>query len=104
MAQIVLKGSTVADFSVSGAIVTVAGRQVDCIERQSDVEEIIEIRGSVKGPVEGGKGAYLAVIRIPARRYHAEAGPDDTQGNSTVIQVAEPLDAHSIEITLWPTA
>jgi hypothetical protein len=104
MAQIVLKGSTVADFSVSGTTVVVAGHQVDCAERQSDAEEIIEIRGSAKGPVEGGAGAYLAVIRIPARRYHGEPGPNDAQDNPTVVQVAEPLDPHSIEITLWPTA
>ena len=84
--------------------VIVAGRQVECADRQSDVEEIIEIRNSAKGPVEGGKGAYLAVIRIPARRYHDEPGPDDDQGHSTVVPVADPLDPHSIEITLWPTA
>lgn len=104
MAQIILKGSTVADFSVFGTIVTVAGLPVDCAERQSDAEEIIEIRNSAKGPVEGGNGAYLAVIRIPARRYHDEAGPDDEQDNPTIVPVADHLDPHSIEITLWPTA
>ena len=104
MAQIVLKGSTVADFSLSGTTVTVAGLQVKCAERQSGAEEIVEIRNSAQGAVEGGKGAYLAVIRIPARRYHDEPGLEDAQGNPTVIQVAEPLDPHSIKITLWPTA
>lgn len=105
MAQIVLMGSTVADFSVTGAVITVAGRQVDCADRQGDEEEIVEIRQGSKGPVEGGQGAYLAVIRIPARRYHDEPGPDDpATGNPTQVRVADPLDPNSIEVTLWPRA
>lgn len=100
MSQIHLKaaGQPVADFAVSGAIVTVAGVAIDCAERQQDIAVTIEIRANQGGPSEGGDGAYLAQIAIPARRY------DDIETDDGVQHEPQPLDPNAVEITLWPTA
>jgi hypothetical protein len=92
MPQIILKqpGQPVSDFSVSGARVTVAGITVDCAQRQTDSSVCVEIRSNHGVPSEGGDGAYLAQIDIPARSY---AG---------IESVA--LDPNAVTITLWPTA
>ena len=99
MAQISLKqpGQPVADFSVSGAVIVIGGIIVDCVKRQNDGTVNVEIRRNADGPGEGGAGAYLAQIAIPARRYEKLEGGDDKQ------PVAIPLDPNAIEITLWPT-
>lgn len=103
MAQITLKqpGQPVADFAVSGAVVTVAGVTVDCAERQLDTSVQIEIRAAEGGAIEGGDGAYLAQIMIQARRY--DEVPGETEEDPVEI-VAAPLDPNAIEIVLWPTA
>lgn len=103
MAQITLKqpGQPVADFAVSGAVITVAGVTVDCAERQLDTSVQIEIRTADGGAIEGGDGAYLAQIMIPARRY--DEVPGETEEDPVEI-VPAPLDPNAIEIVLWPTA
>ena len=103
--QIILKqdGQPVADFSVSGANVTVAGVAIDCAERQQDIAVTVEVRQSIGGPSEGGNGAYLAQIEIPARRYTDVEGKDK-DGKPEITQAPVPLDPNAISITLWPTA
>ncbi|PIQ51118.1 MAG: hypothetical protein COW02_16410 [Comamonadaceae bacterium CG12_big_fil_rev_8_21_14_0_65_59_15] len=105
MPQITLKqpGQPVADFAFSGALVTVSGVAIDCAARQSDSLVTVEIRGNKTGATEGGNGAYLAQIDIPAKRYITTAGPDDAQGKPTSIQEAIPLDPNAVQVTLWPT-
>ncbi|PIQ51452.1 MAG: hypothetical protein COW02_14570 [Comamonadaceae bacterium CG12_big_fil_rev_8_21_14_0_65_59_15] len=106
MPQIILKqpGQPVADFSFSGAIVTVAGVAVDCAERQLDSSVIVEIRLGSGGAQEGGAGAYLAHITIPPKRYTTVAGPDDANGNPTSVQEFIALDPNAVQVTLWPAA
>lgn len=105
MPQIILKqpGQPVADFSFSGVIVTVAGISVDCASRQTDTSTTVEIRANKSGPGEGGKGAYLAQIDIPARRYIDVAGLD-ANNQPTVLQEPVALDPNAVSVTLWPTA
>jgi hypothetical protein len=109
MAQIKLKqaGQPVADFSVAGALITVAGVIIDCAARQNDGAVSVEIRGSAAGAAEGGDGAYLAQIAIPARRYilveAISAEDEGGMGQSISMQEPVPLDPNAIEITLWPT-
>ncbi|MGK5079636.1 hypothetical protein [Janthinobacterium sp. HLX7-2] len=110
MPQIILKqpGQTVADFSFSGTIVTVAGVSVDCAKRQLDVALAVEIRSNTAGPSEGGNGAYLAQISIPARRYlpveAISAEHESGMGQSHSMQEPIPLDPNAVQVTLWPTA
>lgn len=106
MPQIVLKqpGQPVADFSFSGAIVTVAGVAVDCADRQLDSSVIVEIRIGSSGAREGGTGAYLAHIAIPPKRYATVTGPDDANGNPSSVQEPIALDPNVVQVTLWPTA
>jgi len=103
MPQINLKatGQPIADFSVNGSFVKVAGVSIDCAERQQDVDTVIEIRENADGPSEGGDGAYLAQILIPARRY-IEDVIDDAQDEGAVLRTPVPLDPNAVEITLWP--
>ena len=104
MAQIILKtpGQPVADFSVSGNTVVVAGIAIDCEARQRDTAVTVEIRNNGGTPGEDGDGAYVAQIAIPARRFE-EHEIDDEQGNLTVLRDPLPLDPNAVEITLWPT-
>lgn len=105
MPQINLKqpGQPVADFSVSGGNVTVAGVTIDCEARQLDTAVTVEVRANKTGPSEGGNGAYMAQIDIPARRYTDVEGKDK-DGKPEITQAPVPLDPNAISITLWPTA
>ena len=105
MPQINLKqpGQPVADFSVSGGNVTVAGVTIDCEARQLDTAVTVEVRANKTGPSEGGNGAYLAQIDIPARRYTDVEGKDK-DGKPEITQAPVPLDPNAISITIWPTA
>ncbi len=104
MPQIILKqpGQPVSDFSVSGSHVTVAGITVDCSQRQADASVCVEIRSNRGGPSEGGDGAYLAQIDIPARSYTEieQAGED---GKPTMVREPVAFDSNAVVITLWPT-
>lgn len=110
MPQIILKqpGQPVADFAVVGTTVTVAGISVDCAARQLDVAVAVEIRRNTNGPSEGGNGAYLAQISIPARRYIlVKAGSAENEsviGQASSMQEPVPLDPNAVQVTLWPTA
>lgn len=99
MAQILLKqpGQPVADFSIAGTVIGIAGVVIDCAERQNDGTVNVEIRRHAGGFGEGGNGAYLAQIAIPARRYAM------VQSDVGEQSVAVALDPNAIEITLWPT-
>ena len=105
MPQINLKqpGQPVADFAFSGSLVTVAGVAVDCAARQTDTAVTVEIRANKSGPGEGGNGAYLAQIDIPARRY-AEVAGADADGQPAMLQEPVALDPNAVSITLWPAA
>ena len=100
MPQIHLKqpGLPVADFAVYGAVVTVAGVAIDCAARQQDGAVVLEIRSNETGPGEGGDGAYLAQIAIPARRF------DESETDDGVQRRPQPLDPNAVAITLWPAA
>lgn len=102
MARIELKqpGQAVADFSVNGHLITIAGVLVDCLSLQNDSAQIIEVRLSERGAHIDGEGAYLAHIEIPAKAY-AEV----VVGEGDVVErVAQDLDANAITVTLWPVA
>ncbi|MGL4350951.1 MAG: hypothetical protein ACRCT2_10375 [Plesiomonas shigelloides] len=106
MAQIKIKhaGQSVADFAVSGAIVTVAGVVINCAERQQDEAVTIEIRTHLGMAVEGGdNGSYLAHIHIPARIYTTifdPLGGMDGQGGNR--REPQTLDCSAIAVVLWP--
>ena len=105
--QIILKqdGQPVADFAVSGTNVTVSGVAIDCAERQQDVSVTVEIRQNINGPSEGGNGAFLAQIEIPARRYETVAVPAEGEDEQpTEMREPLPLDPNAVVVTLWPTA
>lgn len=102
MARIELKqpGQAVADFSVNGHRITIAGVLVDCEVLQRDSTQIIEVRQSAQGTHIGGEGAYLAHIEIPAKAYD-EFVVDE---GDSAERVAQSLDANAITVTLWPLA
>jgi len=114
MARIALKqpGQAVADFSVNGHLITIAGVLVDCQALQQDSKQVVEVRLSAQGAHIGGDGAYLAHITIPAKVYEeipvddAEDGVENEGGigptGSTLV--AQALDANAITVTLWPLA
>lgn len=99
MPQIVLKqpGQNSADFSINGAVITVAGVAVNCEAREEDAKQTIEIRQHDGVAKEGGKGAFLAQIEIPARRYVDDESPPG------VVRSPVPFDPNRIVLTLWPT-
>ena len=110
MPQIILKqaGQPVADFSFAEGVVTVAGVVIDCAARQQDSAVLIEVRSGNSGAVEGGSGAYLAQIAIPARRYitvqPATPVVAGSMGQSGATRESVPLDPNAVQVTLWPTA
>ncbi len=106
MPQIILKqpGQPVADFSISGATVVVAGVSVDCVERQLDTAVTVEIRLTNGVAAEGDAGAYLAQIDIPARQYETLEISQEENAPVTHVRQPMPLDHDAVVVTLWPTA
>lgn len=100
--NLIQQGQPVADFSTNGALVTIAGLEINCAEHQDDSATTIEIRQSANGAQIGGTGAYIAVIEIPAKSYIEDLAEDE-EGNQVSNLVAEPLDHNAITIQLWPT-
>lgn len=96
MAQIKLihPGQPVADFSVTGNQITVAGMVIDAEQMQGDATEVVEIRDSGVGAQIGGSGAFLAHIEIPPMQHieHEES------------RERLPLDPNTVVVTLWPVA
>ncbi|QFT84486.1 hypothetical protein FIU88_05765 [Halomonas sp. THAF12] len=91
------------DFSVSAALVTVAGVAIDAAARQTDQQEIIDIRLVDGVAQEGGSGYQLASVRIPPRRY-VETEPDPAEGEeATGSREPAALDPHHVAVTIWPT-
>jgi len=115
MARIELKhpGQAVADFSVNGYVITIAGVQIDCQALQQDSEHVVEVRQSASGAHIGGDGAYLAHVTIPARIYEeipadGMEGAEESEGGigaaDSSTRVAQELDANAVTVTLWPLA
>lgn len=114
MAHITLQNPSqpVADFSVNGAVITVAGAAVDCAAKQTDSQVIVNVMMDKTGTakINAKNGAYLAQIFIPARQYQDQPIVDaagnpvpDGLGNPTSNRVALPLDPNAIAVILWPT-
>lgn len=95
MAQIRLiqPGQPVADFAVSGTTVTIAGLTLELADHQQDASVTLEVRSQAGTARLGGDGAYLAHIELPPARYDHSAGEPTRQ----------PLDPHTVVLTLWPT-
>ena len=102
--NLVNPGQQVAAFGVDGHIVTIAGLAIDCADRQEDQLVTIEVREDSGAVQEGGPGAFLAVVEIPARTYTTQkTGETDSEtGLEVSEQVADDLDPNAINITLWP--
>lgn len=107
MARIELKqpGQAVADFSVDGHRITVAGILVDCLALQQDSAQVVEVRQLGGSAHIGGDGAYLAHIAIPAKTY-SEVPVEGAEGEDELRteRVALELDVNAIQVTLWPLA
>lgn len=97
-------GQPVADFSIAGAVITVAGVAVNTAEREADDTKTIEIRAKDGSAHEGGTGAFLAQIEIPARRYTETEGEEDPDtGEPTIVLTPVEFDPNRVSLTLWPT-
>lgn len=102
--QLMEPGQPVSDFSISGSVVTVGDVSIDCAARERDTAVMIEIRDNAGTITEGGDGAYVAQIQIPARRYETQIvdpAPGDEGGPSEVAEPVE-LDPNAVTVTLWP--
>jgi len=109
MAHITLQspGQPIADFSVSGATISIAGTAIDCAALQTESQVLVNVSkdkaGAVKLNPKSG-GTCLAIIRIPAKQYHDLPGdPDPQTGNPTFVRTGIPLDPNAIAVELWPT-
>lgn len=101
--QLIQPGQPVANFSVDGTVVVVAGVTVDAAAVQADASVIVEIRHNGEAAQIGGNGAYLAHIEVPPAEY-SESLVDEETGEEVVPSERLPLDPNTIKITLWPTA
>lgn len=101
--QIIIAGSgPQPDVAINGADITVAGVTIDTAARQTDQQEVIDVRLVDGVAQEGGSGYQLASIRIPPRRY-VETEPDPATGeDATGTREPVALDPHHVIVTLWP--
>jgi hypothetical protein len=82
-----MSNGPVADFSVAGTTVTVAGQTVDCAAKQSDAQEVVDIRLG---------GVLAASLAIPPRRYVVSGEGDDA------VRHAVALNPDEVRLRLWP--
>ncbi|TXF11944.1 hypothetical protein [Pelomicrobium methylotrophicum] len=99
-------GQRVAAFAIDGSTITIEGLVIDCAAHQQDEAVTLEVRrGSDGKPIIGGDGSYIAIVRIPARRYDEQTGGTDPMtGEPTAVRVPQPLDPDAVELILWPAA
>lgn len=109
MAHITLQspGQPIADFSVSGATISIAGTAIDCAALQTESQVLVNVAkdkaGAVKLNPKSG-GTCLAIICIPAKQYHdLPSDPDPQTGDPTFVRTEIPLDPNAIAVELWPT-
>lgn len=102
MAQIKLinPGQPVADFSIAGNQITVAGLLVDAEQEQGDATVVVEVRDNGTSPQIGGSGAFLAHIEIPPMQF-VEHYDEETEESE---RERLPLDPNTVVVTLWPVA
>lgn len=88
-------GKAVADYTLSGGVLTVAGHDIDIEAESGDNPVSIDI-SCTGGTVHRGVGArYLASVLLPARRYQ-----ESTVGEDTAMTPL-PIDAAEIELRLY---
>lgn len=100
--NLIQPGQPVADFAVSGTLVSIADVTVDTADHQSDAAETIEIRRNGESAQIGGTGAYLAHITVPPAQYSEPTYDQEPEEQGARERL--PLDPNTIVITLWPTA
>ena len=94
---------SVADVSFKGFLIEICGCKIDCELEQCDSQVAIEVRRNKTGEVEiGGDGDYVAIVKIPAKRYENKLVIEN--GEEVIAPIAVPLNKNSIEIELWPFA
>ncbi|WP_269497175.1 hypothetical protein [Castellaniella sp. S9] len=97
-------GQPVSDFAIAGTLVTVGDVSIDCAAREGDTAVLIEIRNNNGLITEGGAGAYVAQIEIPARRYETViVEPEGGEQGPSEAQEPVALDPDAVTVTLWPT-
>lgn len=96
MAQIKLihPGQPVADFSITGNQITVAGLVIDAEQMQGDATVVVEVRDNGAGAQLGGSGAFLAHVEIPPMQFIEQEEERERL----------PLDPNTVVVTLWPVA
>lgn len=97
-------GQNTANFAISGSVITVEGVSINTADRETDDATTIEIRTNDGSAHEGGAGAFLAQIEIPARRYTETEGEEDPEtGEPTIVLTPVAFDPNRVSLTLWPT-
>lgn len=93
-----------ADFSISGAVVSVGEVSVDCAAMQNDHEVVADIcsdgqGGFVAGAAEGR--AYVLSCIIPPQRV--EMVQDGEDENGPIMKPAPiPLNPSEVVVKVWP--
>jgi hypothetical protein len=106
------------DYSLEGAVLTIAGISVNLEEEQEEQEVIITF-AACDGKVHRGMMpccTYVADIIIPPRRYEAvevegpgsgsagsgKANSEEKEPETHTESVPVPLDLDSVTLRLWP--
>ncbi|MGP3699178.1 hypothetical protein [Rhodobacter sp. NSM] len=93
-------------WTLTGALLTVAGHEVDLEAEARDVQVSISLYRCPAGSVtrELGNGCqYLAVITIPPLTY-SEAIADDIEGGeegSVLVPTPDPLNVAATHLEIW---
>lgn len=92
--QLIHPGQPVADFSLTGNQITVAGLTIDAEQMQRDSTVVVEVRDNGAGAQLGGSGAFLAHVEIPPMQFIEQEEERERL----------PLDPNTVVVTLWPVA
>ncbi|OQP00841.1 AAA family ATPase [Geobacillus sp. 44C] len=87
-----------AGYSVQGTVLTVGTVSIDLQERQTDVQNVIDIclDYQLKEMREGLGAWYVATIIIPPKKRQLVQIDDETY-----VEQELPLDMNDVELRLW---
>lgn len=94
------------EWMLTGALLTVAGHEVDLDAEARDVQVTVSLYRCPSGGVTRDLGdgcQYLAVITIPPLTY-GEAVADDIESgeeSSALVPVPEPVNVASVHLEIW---
>jgi hypothetical protein len=90
------------DFAIDGLNVAVGGIDIDCGQRQTDIQVIIDIKKTGDQVAEAIGDELIASVVIPPAKYQLVETVDPDTGEIVAEQEQLDLSPDDVILKLWP--